>query len=87
MFRPGFWVQLLPMPLSSSCTIIFQQYNPEQSVHKYKLCQEDFGRVRPCQGPQVSLLLKSRWRGKTVHCFFTTMGLLLNSIGLLVMLH
>lgn len=42
------------MPLSSSCTIIFQHYNPEQSVHKYKLCQEDIGHVKPFQGPQFS---------------------------------
>lgn len=56
----GFWAQFLTMSLASSCTVIFQQYNPEQSVHKYKLCQEDMGHARLCQVHKSAPLLKAR---------------------------
>lgn len=59
--RSGFWVQCLGMSLALSCTIVFQQYNPEQSVYKYKLDQKTLGLQGFARAHKSALLLKARW--------------------------
>lgn len=60
--RFEFWLLFLTMSLASSHTTPFPYYNPEKSVHKYKLDQEDTSLARFCHGPQDSPASESQMK-------------------------
>lgn len=59
---PRFEFWLLTMSLASSHTTTFQYYNPEKSVYKYKLDQEDTSLARFCHGSQDSPASESQMK-------------------------
>lgn len=58
--RFEFWLLFLTTSLASSHTTIFQYYDSEKSVHKYKPDQEDTSLASSCHAHRTALLLKAR---------------------------